>query len=132
MSGAPLTGVSSATAQKFAGTHALAVAVSGAAGDASAFVSSPATPAGKTVTFHVWVPSGSAISAIQPFALQGAAGGWTWTGNWQAIGSLKTNAWNTLALTVPSNAATPLFELGVDVTTNAAWSGTVYVDSISW
>ncbi len=64
--------------------------------------------------------------------MQGAAGGWTWTGNWQAIGSLKTNAWNTLALTVPSNAATPLFELGVDVTTNAAWSGTVYVDSISW
>ena len=108
------------------------MAVSGAAGDASAFVSSPSTPAGKVITFHVWVPGGSAISAIQPFVLQGAAGGWAWTGNWQPIGSLKTNAWNTLALTVPSNAATPLFELGVDVTTNAAWSGTVYVDSVGW
>jgi hypothetical protein len=34
-------------------------------------------------------------------------------------------------VTVPANAAS-LFELGVDVTTNATWSGTIYVDSISW
>ena len=64
--------------------------------------------------------------------LQGASGGWTWTGNWQAIGSLKTGAWNTLAVTVPANAATPLFQLGVDVTTNASWSGSVFVDSVGW
>ena len=79
--------------------------VNGAAGDASATVASPATPAGKVVSFHVWLPSGSAISAIQPFVLQGASGNWTWTGNWQPIGSLKTNAWNMLTVTVPANAA---------------------------
>ena len=110
---------------------ALAVTVNGAAGDASATVASPSTPAGKIVTFHVWVPSGSAISAIQPFVLQGASGNWTWTGNWQAIGSLKTNAWNTLTVAVPANASA-LFELGVDVTTSSTWSGTIYVDSVSW
>src|SRR5262249_11997956 len=31
-----------------------------------------------------------------------------------------------------SNAVTPLFELGVQFTTSGAWSGTAYVDSVSW
>jgi hypothetical protein len=130
-SGAPLTGIASSAVHAFAGAHGLAVTINGAAGDASATVASPSTPAGKVITFHVWVPSGSAVSAVQPFVLQGASGNWTWTGNWQPIASLKTNAWNTLTVTVPANA-TSLFELGVDVTTNATWSGIVYVDSISW
>ena len=34
-------------------------------------------------------------------------------------------------MTVPASAAA-LFQLGVDVTTNATWSGTIYIDSISW
>jgi hypothetical protein len=83
------------------------------------------------VTFHVWIPSGSALASIQPFVLQGASGNWTWTGNWQAASSLKTNAWNTLQVTVPANAA-PLFQLGVQVATGASWTGTIYVDSVSW
>ena len=89
------------------------MAVSGAAATGSAVVSSPSTSAGKVVTFHVWIPSGSGISSIQPFVLQGASGNWTWTGNWQAVGSPKAGAWNTLAVTVPSNAVTPLFQMGV-------------------
>ena len=32
--------------------------------------------------------------------LQGAAGGWRWTGNWQPISALKTGAWNTLTVQV--------------------------------
>jgi len=48
------------------------------------------------------------------------------------VGSLKTNAWNTLTVTVPSNAVTPLNSLGVQFSTNGAWTGTCYVDSISW
>jgi len=39
--------------------------------------------------------------------------------------------WNTLAVTVPANAA-PLAELGVEVTTNASWSGTIFIDSVGW
>jgi hypothetical protein len=131
--GSGIASVASSTAEAFEGTHALAVnvATTGAASPIVA-VPSPATPAGATVTFHVFVPSGSGLSSVQPFVLQGASGNWTWTGNWQAIGSLKAGAWNTLTVTVPSNAATPLNELGVELSTSGAWTGTVYVDSVDW
>jgi hypothetical protein len=131
-SGSPITGVSSSTTQAFAGTHALAVAFNGGAGTAQAYVSSPTVAAGKTVTFHVWIPAGSAVSAVQPYVQQGSGGGWTWTGNYQAISNLQTGAWNTLTVTVPSNAVTPLYQLGVQFFTNATWSGTCYIDTISW
>ncbi len=62
--GAPITSVARSTAQHFSGTHSLAVNFNGAAGTSSAYVSSPTTPAGKTVTFHVWIPSGSKIAWI--------------------------------------------------------------------
>src|SRR5258706_12801863 len=89
-------------------------------------------PAGKTITFHVYCPAGNAVSAVQPYALQGAAGGWGWTGSWKAMSSLKAGAWNAISLTLPSNAASPLAQLGVQCTTSAAWSGTCYVDSVAW
>ena len=130
-SGSPITGVASSTAKASAGAASLAVSFNGAAGQQQAFVLSPVVPAGKTVTFHVWIPSGSAVSAVQPYVLQGASGGWTWTGNWQAVSSLTPGAWNTLTVTVPANAQ-PLYSLGVQFTTNATWTGTCYVDSVSW
>jgi len=40
--------------------------------------------------------------------------------------------WNTIQVTVPSNAALPLWELGVQWTTNATWTGAVYVDQVTW
>ena len=132
-SGGMITGVSSSTANDYQGTHSLAVTFNATKSDTQqAYVSSPSTPAGKTVTYHVWIPSGSKITALQPYVQQGASGGWTWTGNYQAISSLKTNAWNTLTVTVPSNAVTPLYQMGVQFFTNAAWTGTCYIDSISW
>lgn len=108
------------------------LALKGSAGTQQVNASAPSTAAGKTITFHVGIPPGSAISSIQAFAQQDSAGNWTWTGNWQLIGSLKTNAWNTLTVTVPSNAATPLNELGIQFTTSGTWTGTCYVDSVRW
>jgi len=131
-SGAPISSVSQSTSQHFTGTHSLAVNISGAAGSAMAYVASPATPAGKVVTFHVWIPSGSQITSIQPYVQQGSGGGWTWTGSWVGIGSLATNSWNTITVTVPSNAVTPLYQLGVQFTTGGTWTGTYYIDSVSW
>lgn len=131
-SGGMISGVSSATTQAFAGTHSLAVQFSGSHADAQqVFVGAPATPAGKTVTFHVWVPSGG-VTAVQPFVQQGSGGGWVWTGDYQAASSLKAGAWNTLTVAVPTNASTPLHQLGVQFFTGSAWSGTCYVDSVSW
>jgi aryl-phospho-beta-D-glucosidase BglC (GH1 family) len=131
--GGMICGLSSSTTQAVAGTHALAVAInSTGSGSQQVYISAPSTAAGKTITFHVWIPSGSAISSIQPYVQQGSAGSYAWTGNWQAIGSLQTNAWNTLTVTVPSNAATPLNSLGVQFSSSGAWTGTCYIDSVSW
>jgi hypothetical protein len=103
-----------------------------AAGDGSVKVVSPTVPAGATVTFHVWVPVGSTLSAIQPYALQGAAGGWAWTGSWRAASSLQAGNWNTITVAVPSNAAA-LAELGVMFTLSGASGGAAaYVDSVTW
>lgn len=131
-SGAPITSVAQSTSQHFSGSNSLAVNISGASGSPYAYVSSPSTPAGATVTYHVWIPANSQITAIQPYVLQGAAGGWTWTGNYQSISSLQTNAWNTLTVTVPSNAVVPLYQLGVQFFTGATWTGTCYIDAVGW
>ena len=125
--------VSVSAAQEFAGGHSLAVTLNETnAGTATVAVSSPATPAGATVTFHVFIPSGTTVSAVQPFAAQGAQGSWAWTGNWQATSSLKTGAWNTITVVVPANAITPLYQLGVQIQTSGASKSTVYIDSVAW
>ncbi|HEV8550753.1 MAG TPA: hypothetical protein VGQ57_17025, partial [Polyangiaceae bacterium] len=130
-SGGMITGVASSTTRAFAGTHSLAATFNGSAGTRLVRVSSPAAPAGATVSYHVWFPSGSRITSIQPYVLQGASGNWSWTGNWKATSSLTANGWNTISVTVPSNAAA-LAELGVEFTTDATWSGTAYVDAVTW
>jgi hypothetical protein len=131
--GSGIASVASSTAQAFAGGHSLAVNIAeSGSGQPMVAVSSPSTPAGAVVTFHVFIPAGSGLTSVQPFALQGASGNWTWTGDWQAISSVKAGAWNTIQVTVPSNAATPLHELGVQFATSAAWTGTAYVDSVGW
>jgi hypothetical protein len=89
-------------------------------------------PAGATVTFRVWIPSGSNLSAVQSYALQGAAGGWAWTGTWRAASTLQAGNWNTLTVPVPSNAAA-LAELGVVFTLSGPSGGAAaYVDSVSY
>jgi hypothetical protein len=131
-SGGMLVSDQSSTDRAFAGTHSLKVNINGSAGRQTVKVSSPAVTAGKLVTFHVWIPSGSAISALQPYVLQGASGGWTWTGAWRGISQLAAGQWNTITVQTPSNAVTPLAELGVEVTTNATYTGAIYVDAVSW
>jgi hypothetical protein len=128
-----VSSLASSSAEAFKGAHALAVKLNeSGAGTATVAVSSPATPVGATVTFHVYIPSGTTVSSVQPFVLQGASGSWTWTGNWQAISSLQVGAWNTLTVAVPANAVTPLYQLGVEIGTSGAATSTVYVDSVSW
>ncbi len=128
----PVT-VTTTTAEAFAGTHSLqaSVALTGASSVAVA-IASPSTPAGATVTFHVFVPAGTPITQVELEAAQGGPTGYVYTTSTFAIASLQTGAWNTLTLTIPANATTPLAGIGVVVFTNAAWSGTFYVDSVGW
>lgn len=131
-SGGSLRAVSSTTTRAYAGTRSLAVPFSGTAGTGMAVVTNASVPRAATVSFRVWIPSGSRITAIQPFALEGAAGGWRYTGKWTGIASLRANAWNTVTVTLPSVSTTPLFQLGVEFTTSGSWTGTAYLDGISW
>jgi hypothetical protein len=107
------------------------VTFNGAAGAPTVFVRSPGVPAGSTIAFRIWLPAGSAITGVQPYAMQGAQGGWTWTGTWRAASSLTANAWNTINVAVPGNAAL-IDQLGMEFTTSKAWSGTAYVDAVTW
>jgi hypothetical protein len=131
VSGAPATGIASSGVTTFAGAQALAVTANGSAGTAWTQVSTPSTPAGKVVTFHFYIPNGAPISSVQPYVQQNSSANYAWTGAWTSIGSLQVGAWNTLTVTVPSNASA-LWSLGFQFTTSTTWSGTVYVDSISW
>ncbi|NTX56559.1 hypothetical protein [Myxococcus sp. CA039A] len=131
-SGAPLKAATSSTARAQAGTRSLAVPFSGTSGTGVVSVLTAPVPRGATVTFRVWIPSGSGITAIQPFALEGEPGGWRYTGRWTAMGSLQTGTWNTVTVALPTNSTTPLYQLGVEFTTNSGWTGTVHLDAITW
>jgi hypothetical protein len=126
--GGIVSGVAASAAQHYVGNQSLAVNFNGAAaGTASPSVGNVAIAAGTTITFHVWIPSGSKVTTLQPY-LQDH--NWAWASGWYP--SLTANAWNTITLTVPSNAVSPLQSLGVQFITSAAWSGTCYIDSVSF
>jgi hypothetical protein len=129
-SGAPITGVSSSSAQKFAGSRSLAVQLNGA-GTPAVSVANPSAGPGKIVNFRIFLPTNHRISWLQPYVQQGASGNWTWTGNWQAATNLRAGAWNTVAVQVPSNS-TGLSSLGVQVATNGSYTGELYIDSVAY
>ncbi len=122
--------VNTSTAQHANGTKSLAANLSGA-GMGSVVVSNPNVPAGKTITFKVWIPAGASLAGIQPFAMQNTKGDWTFLGAWRPMAQLTTNAWNTITVQLPPKSA-PLCQLGVQFLSISAWSGTCYVDAVGW
>jgi hypothetical protein len=129
----PVLTVAQSTEHPFAGKGVLKVTFANApAGNPLVRVNTPTTPAGAMITFHVWFPAGSPLTVIHPYVLEGAGGNWMWTGNWQEIGSLTPGKWNAIQVQVPPKAAVPLAELGVQFITNAPWTGTAYVDGVTW
>lgn len=130
-SGAAIASVARSTDRAYAGTASLKVSFGSSSGDGYAKVLNPPVPAGRTVTYRVWIPSGSTLTAVQPYVLQSANGGWAWTGNWRAGSTLQPGSWNTLSVQVPANAAA-LAELGVVFSLSAGSSSAAYVDSISY
>jgi hypothetical protein len=122
--------VASSTDRAFSGAHSLKVSFNHAT-SGYAKLALPPTPAGATVTFRVWVPSGTVVASIQPYVMQGANGGWAWTGNWQPLANLHAGAWYTTTVQVPANASA-LAELGVQFSLNGSQTGALYVDSVNW
>jgi hypothetical protein len=124
--------VSVSDQKAFLGSRSLAIQFNGPADKQTASVANVTVPANATLVFHIWIPQNSAITAIQPYMLEGEKGGWRWTGNWQPVSSLKAGEWNALTVVAPANVTRPLAGLGVELTTGAAWSGTAYIDSVGW
>ncbi|MEO5916425.1 MAG: cellulase family glycosylhydrolase [Luteolibacter sp.] len=127
-SGAQIAGIATSTAQHFAGNQSLAVSFNGTtAGTSSVNVSDVNVAPGTTITFRVWIPGGSAVTVIEPYL---SDYNWAWASSW--YGNLTANAWNTLTLTIPSGHTAPLKQLGLRLSTNGAWTGTCYMDSVAW
>jgi fibronectin type 3 domain-containing protein len=127
-SGAQISGIATSTAQHYAGNQSLAVNFNGtAAGTSSVSVGDVNVLPGTTVTFRVWIPAGGAVTTIEPYS---SDFNWGWTSSW--YGNPTANTWNTFTLTIPSDRTAPLKQLGLRMTTNAAWTGTCYIDSVSW
>jgi hypothetical protein len=126
--GGIISGVTNSTVQKYAGNQSLAVNFNSASsGNSSITLNDVPAPAGATITFRAWLPSGHKISSIEPIVQDY---NWGWSQSW--FGSFTANAWNTLTVTVPSTATIPLKRLNLKFTTNGGWTNTCYVDSISW
>lgn len=130
-SGRPITGLQNTKVIAASGRRSVAVRFSGS-GVATAFVPTPGVAAGKTISFRVWVPKTVPLASIQPYALQGAGGGWAWSGAWTAGKQVPRDRWVTITVTVPANAVVPLDQIGVEFTLRSPWQGTVYLDAVQW
>jgi hypothetical protein len=122
------------TSQKFAGTSALQVTlnIAGGMNEYARYQSPPVAPlGGAVVTFHVWVPPGANLWAIQPYVMDK---NFVWTGAWTEMTQIVQGCWSTITLTVPNNFASPAWEIGVDFSaaTGVPYTGVVYVDAVEW
>ena len=133
---AAITSISSSADRAFAGANSLKINLSASsnAPQPTVYIANPGPNlvAGKVVTYHIWIPAGNNLNAISPFIQEDANGGNRWTSIYVTAGSLTAGQWNTLTVTVPANASA-LQSLGVQFFFNSGgWTGTCYVDSISW
>jgi hypothetical protein len=135
-SGSPgtFTSVARSTTQQFAGQASLAASLSAPAAPTHFILevnpAIPAIPAGSVVTFHVYVPRSAAITAVVAYALEGGPN-YRFDNTFVAAASLARDAWTTVRVTVPADAAA-ILRIGVRFEMAGAWTGTLYLDSIDW
>jgi chitinase len=126
--------IAASTAFAYTGRNSMAVSFNSAAWPSTAgtvWVKPPvAVQAGKTVSFEVYVPSTSLphLNDIQAFFMDAQ---WKWTSNTISAANLKANAWNKVSVTVPVGAVQAFTEIGLQFDSKAAWSGAIYVDTVT-
>lgn len=90
-------------------------------------------PGGTPITFHVFFTTAVPIASVQPYVL------WRvkstdeaqWAGTYKAADALKAGSWNTIVTQVPAQA-NEVVELGVEFKTSKAYTGNVFIDSVTW
>jgi hypothetical protein len=122
--------VATSSSESYLGGQSLAINVNTTGADAAfarvlGGASSPMPLPGQTVNVHFWLPAGIPLSNITLFSQDA---NWGWSAN--AVSTFTPGQWNTLTLTIPATAVTPLNAIGVAVNVSGAWSGTYYIDSI--
>lgn len=123
--------VARSTENAFAGQAALAGAMRATRAARHSIVVERPTPspaAQAELTFHVFVPDGAAVDWLQPFVVESGSAS-RFTG--QYVASPEQGRWLIVRLTVPSDASS-IATLGVQFHTSGAWTGTLYVDSVTW
>ncbi len=138
----PWTGTARLTTQHFAGAASFGATLTytpGASGDPPELGITPAAGngpvAGNTVTFHVFLPANASgvVAWVQPYVQDGSAA-LAFSGAFTPAAMLTFGGWTTITLPLPTTAVSPIFKLAVQIFTSgsAAFTGTIYVDSISW
>jgi hypothetical protein len=122
-----VTGAANSSAQWFLGGSSLRVDINGSTDGRVFTTPAPAPPPGTTVSYHVFIPGGAPVVAVQPYV---ADNNFVWAQTYNA--NLPRNGWVTLTATVPANAALPLKEIGVKFYLNAAYNGPLYLDAVQW
>ena len=82
---------------------------------------------GTTISYRVFIPTGTPISAVQPYI---ADANLVWTHSYHQ--NLPWGAWMTLTVTVPQQVTLPVEEIGVKFYLSAPHTGPVYLDAIQW
>jgi mannan endo-1,4-beta-mannosidase len=120
--------LANSTAQAWTGSHALAARLGGGVGyPALRTYSTTGAAPGSTIAYHVYLPAGA------PAGLQAEA--YVSNASWQQTFGPPANlsaGWNSLSWTVPAGVATPFQAIGIQINNGPGWSGTVYVDDVSW
>lgn len=122
--------ITTASSPVWSGQRSLAIDFLNSGGTQQFQVANPATPRGATVTYHLWLPAGAPLASVQVYGQETQATGWKWNSHWYP-GTALTTGWQTLTVTMPTVKGT-LQALGIQFEFTKAWTGTVYVDSISW
>ena len=138
----PWTGTARMTAQHFAGGASLGATLTytpGTTGDPPEFWINP--PAGmvaagtKAVTFHVFLPANAAgvVDWVQPY-VQDSAPAQAFINAFTPAPMLTFGGWTTITLPLPTTIVLPIFKMAVQLSTSGtvAFTGNIYVDSISW
>jgi len=121
--------ISISTAQHAAGQSSLAGAIAASAAATYQLYVQPTASiaAGTTLTFHIFYPTGAPIGWVQPYGQEGGPN-FTWYGTSRMV---PAGMWNTLTVAIPSTGGA-VSSLGVQFNLTASWTGTVYVDAVTW
>ena len=94
-------------------------------------------PAGTIISYHVWIPPGDAIEALQPYVLYYRRGQldpvWGGVDPVLPASALRPGEWNVVTHSVPMDMDhRGVVEVGMEWRTRGAQLVTVYMDAIAW